>query len=77
MNELTKNERMQIKAILQSPQWDTIERMANLFCSRIREKSVVGSTQWETLQTSLINEGFIQGVRKFFQSLYDEASKND
>ena len=70
---ITKNEKIQIKAILQDPKWGSIENLANDLCDKVALESVVKSTEWETLHTALINEGKIRGIRQFIQELFAHA----
>ena len=73
---ITKGEREQIKAMLQSPQWQVIERMADLYCDRVRYDGVVSDSQWDTLRRALTNEGKVRGIKEFIQELYGELQKN-
>ncbi len=73
---ITTGEREQIKAILQSPQWQVIERMAEIYCDRVKYDSMIADSQWETLRRLLINEGKVRGVKEFIQELYGELQKN-
>ena len=70
---LTKMERDQIRHIIQSPQWQTIERVAELYVQKLKEQSTTRSTQWETLKATLIEDGQIMGIRNFFQELHRES----
>ena len=70
---ITKTERQQIKHILVRPQWQTIERLATLFTDNIMYESVLRDNEWETIKTALMNEGQVQGIKRFIQELYKEA----
>lgn len=70
---ITATERQQIKYILQSPQWQTIERVAHLLCDKISYDSVVMETEWDTLRTAILNEGKTRGIKELIQELYREA----
>ena len=70
---ITKTARQQIKHILVSPQWQTIERLATLFTDNIMYESVLRDNEWETIKTALMNEGQVQGIKRFIQELYKEA----
>lgn len=70
---LTNQEKNQIKQILQSPQWATIERLANLLCDQINSDSTVKDDQWDTLKTTILQEGEVRGIRKFIQEMYKNA----
>ena len=66
---IDKNQRGQIRQLLQSPQWRTVEEIANNMISKIKEDTVVRNTEWDTLQAALLNEGQIRGIRNFIQEL--------
>ena len=72
---ITQGEKSQIKMILQNPQWQTIERMAGLFCDKVSYESVVRETQWDTLKTSLLNEGRVRGIKDFLKELYNQCQE--
>jgi len=73
---ISKSERSQIKVILQSPHWQTVQRFAELYCEKIRSDPVLRDTQWETVKMAVLNEGQIMGIKKFIQELYVQ-SQND
>ena len=64
---MTNPEKTQLRQILQDPRWVTAENMAKELCSMIALESKVKDTEWETLKTTLIDEGKVQGIRKFIQ----------
>lgn len=66
---ITELEKSQIRQIIGSPQWKTIENLANELCQKIREESIVQDTEWGTLKMALLNEGQRQGISRFFQEL--------
>lgn len=68
--KLTEAEKSQVRAIIQSPQWRAVERVANLFRENIESDSVVRDSQWDTLKTALINEGKSRGIKGFIDELY-------
>ena len=70
---ITQGEKGQIKAILQSPQWQTVERIFQDLCDRIAYEPVVRETEWDTLKTSLINEGKVRGIKDLLKELYNLA----
>jgi hypothetical protein len=70
---LTQQEKSQIRGILQSPQWKTIERLADLVCTNIKNDSPLRDTQWETLRVLLSQEGQIQGIRTFIREAYNQC----
>lgn len=72
---LSNAEKSQVKQLLQQPQWQVIERIANELCLQLRDGSVITPTQWETLQAVLTREGEVRGIRKLIQELYKIAQE--
>lgn len=72
---ITKDERAQLKALIQDPKFRTLERMADLLCDKIAYDSSVRETEWDTLKTTLTQEGKIRGIKQLIQELYEEAKK--
>lgn len=70
---LSTPEKSQIKALLQSPQWRTIELFKKQYIERLRQNSPLRDTEWNTLQALLVQEGKIQGVDEFVAELYKIA----
>jgi len=70
---ITNGERGQIRQVLSTPQWQTVERMAEILCQSIKDSPVVKDTEWDTLRTALLNEGEVRGIRRFIQELYTQA----
>ena len=75
MPDLNKTEKEQIRFLVESSQWQTLERLANLLCSKIRENSPLGDSEWETLKNVFMREGEVQGIKKFLQEIQNQISK--
>lgn len=73
---ITKEERKQIRQILQSPQWGALERLANLLCDKIRDDNPIRNSEWETISTLLGREGQVRGIKTLLQEIYTQA-QND
>lgn len=73
---ISSGERKQILQLLQSPQWQTVERFAQILTDSIRSDSVVAETEWETIKKTLLREGQEQGIKRLIQELYTIA-KNE
>jgi len=74
---ITKNERAQLKALIQDPKFRTLERMADLLCDKIAYESSVRESEWETLKTTVEQEGKVRGIKQLIQELYEEANKSE
>ena len=72
---ITSQEKSQIKALIHSPQWATIERVADLLVEKIQEENPVRDNQWETIKTLLMQEGQKAGIKRFLQELFLQASE--
>lgn len=72
---ITNAERSQIKQLLNSPQWQTIQRVADLLCEQIGDERTSKQTQWESIKTLLKKEGEIEGIKRFLQELFTQASQ--
>lgn len=73
---LTNSERSQVKVILQSPQWQVIERAMEMYIKNIKEQSCLRDDLWQTARQVAMNEGQVVGLRTFVQELYKEANVN-
>lgn len=68
---LSNPEKMQLRQLVQSPQWGTMERLANMLCDKMKEESAVKDTEWDTLKTTLLNEGIIRGIKSLVKEVYE------
>lgn len=62
-----------IRTVLQSKEWQIIERIAQEIISQIKEGSNLKDTEWETVKAVALEEGQIQGINRFVQELYKQA----
>ena len=70
---LTSVEKTQIRQALQTPQWQTVEKLSHDLCDKLKEDDCIRDTEWDTLKTLLQREGKIRGIRWFIQELYNAA----
>ncbi|KKK82298.1 hypothetical protein LCGC14_2804780 [marine sediment metagenome] len=70
---LSKQEKQQIRVLLQDPRWKTAERLAELLINNLKENSNMRDTEWETLKATILEEGQIQGIRNLIKELYLNA----
>lgn len=66
-------EKSQIRQLLSSPQWQTLERVANDLMAKIREDTPIRDTEWDTIKALLAQEGKVQGIKELIQELYKLA----
>lgn len=74
---LSKTERQQVKQLLQSPQWSSIQLLAQKLDEKWKDESNVRETEWETLRALLENEGRRRGLSLFIQELFNQAQNNE
>lgn len=70
---ISNSESMQIRQLLQSPQWGTFETMANVLCDRIKYDTVSAENQWEYVSKTLQNDGQILGIKRLLREAYNHA----
>ena len=73
---LTNPEKSQIKSLLQSPQWATLERVIELLIRNIKDQSCLRESEWETLKATITREAEESGIRRLVQELYKEAGNS-
>ena len=73
---MTKPEQQHIKALLQSPQWQVAEKIANELCDKIAYEPKAREDQWSTIYAVLGMEGEIRGIKRFIKELYETALGN-
>ena len=70
---ITQLQKGQVRQILQDPRWQVTEQIANELCDKISYESKVRDTEWETLKCTLVDEGQVQGIKRFIKELYNQA----
>lgn len=73
---ITKIDKSAIRQTLQSPQWKSVELVAEELISKWQNQSKRGDTEWETASKVMEDEGRCEGVRTLFQELLKQA-QND
>lgn len=74
---ITKEQKKQIKSLIQSPQWQALEDFVQEYIDSIRLRSVVKDSEWETVKETLLNEGQVRGIRNLINKLIEEANVDD
>lgn len=69
---ITDKEKSQIRAVLLSPQWKTVERVAEIIINEIKEDSNIRHNEYETLKAVFLSEGKRDGIQNFIKRLYNE-----
>lgn len=70
----SEQEREQIRSLLRSPQWRTIQDVANEVCAKLKNEAEAKGTEWETISTFLLADGGAKGIIRFMQELGKEAN---
>ena len=71
----TESERSQIKLLISSPHWQTVERVANALCEKIAQEPCLADTEWGTVSAAVLAEGKVRGIRQLFQELFDQTKQ--
>lgn len=71
------NERQQqfLRRLVTEPDWETIKQLAEELIREIQESPKLSRSAWQTLQKTAFDEGQVQGIRKFVQTIMEEATK--
>ena len=70
---LTDLEKSQIRGLVYSPQWATVQKVAEDLVIKFRGEITSNGTEWEMVRDTLLNQGKAQGVEQFFQELLKEC----
>ena len=70
---MTDQEKSAIKNILQSPQWKFVEAVAERIIQNIRNESNLRDSEWETAKATALEEGQVNGIKRFIKELYENA----
>ena len=66
---LTDLEKSQVRGLVYSPQWSTVQKVAEQITLKFRGEVTTQGTEWEMVRDTLLNQGKAQGVEQFFQEL--------
>lgn len=75
--KLTDIEKSQVRGLVYSPQWKTIEKVAEFIIQKFRGENTLKETEWDTLRDTVLKEGKAQGVEQFFQELLNAATASE
>lgn len=70
---ITQSQKVSLKRVLQDPSWSVVQFVADELISTIQDSFVVRDSEWETAKGAVDRESQIQGIRRFIQSLYENA----
>lgn len=73
----TRLEKSQILNLLRSPQWVSIENIAQEVQKEIQDDAVSHETEWDTIKSALLKQGQVNGIKRFIQRLYDIAQSDE
>lgn len=72
-SELTKQQRAQVKSLMQDQRWSAVERFIALKLEQWRSERASGSTAFEELRAIHTKEGKIDGVIELFNQMEQGA----
>ena len=70
---MNKQDKSQIKQLLQDPKWQVVENVAKEITQSVKDQSNLRETLWETGKSVAFEEGQIQGINQLLKRLYKEA----
>mgnify|MGYP001574127857 CR=1 FL=1 len=74
---IDKNEKAQLKYLLQDPKWQVVERIVKLNLDRISMQSKLKDNQWDTIKATIFDEGQIMGITSLIQELWKIAGESE
>ena len=72
---LSSQEKAQLRALIQSPQYKTLERLASLLIDKIQNNVPIRENEYETMKTLFMQEGQKEGIKKLLQEIFLNASE--
>ena len=72
---ITDRDKQQLRRLLHSPDWNSLEALINEMVDKIHGQSKVGDSEWETLKKTLLDEGEERGLHRLQQAIYDLANQ--
>ena len=74
---LDKNEKLQLKHLLQDPKWEVVNRIVKMNLDRISMQSKLKDNEWDTLKATIYDEGQIAGITGLIQELWKIAGESE
>ena len=70
---VTNPEKIQIKQLVQSPQWGAVEHLMQLKIQQWKDDTTLRDSEWETVKAACLQQGRIEGLNQLLQELYKIA----
>ena len=70
---ISSNEKLQLRQLIQMPQWKAFEGLANELISQLESNSPVRDNEWDTIRSLLTKEGQIEVIKRLTQEVYAKA----
>lgn len=70
---LLKTDKQALKHLISSDMGAVLRNLMELYCQKINNEPLNTGSEWETVKSSLLREGQIQGIRKLYQEMVNEA----
>lgn len=74
---LTKTEKNQLKSLVQSPQWTTLEHLIKEMLEKYKDQFGAKDSEWETMKNNLLYEGRVRGLTELSQEIFLQIQSND
>lgn len=69
---LSKPEKSQLKALVQSSQWSAFEHLMQMMIAKWKDDYGVRGSEWETLKNTMTTEGKVRGLSEFSQEIFNQ-----
>lgn len=74
---LTKIEKNQLKSLVQSPQWTTLEHLIKEMTEKYKDEFGARETEWDTIKHNLITEGKVRGLVDLQKEIFLHIQSNE
>lgn len=71
---ISEPEKSQLKNLLGSPVWQTILKICDEYCLKVKGNSPIRESSDETLKELYLQEGKVEGVRNLIQEIFNSIS---
>lgn len=70
---MTRQDQINVKALLNDPRWESVEKLRIAFEEKWYAEGVKGNSEFETLWNVAYKEGVLFGVKNFLEMLEKEV----
>jgi len=70
---LNEREHSALRVIQQTPQWQVVLRLKDMVIDKIKSNPIKKDSEWEMTKSMLEQEGKINGIKEFFQEVFNNS----